>query len=484
LRRLRAALLLLGAALMLGACQTTQVVMNAPLPRDGAGAPAYKPGYSLLGLMGEPRGELFVALAFSGGGKRSAAFAYGALKGLRTLTVVDRGIRKPLLDEVDYISAVSGGSFPAAYYGLHRDRTFTDFEHDFLKRDVNAFIWGIYLLPWNWEWLINPFFGTNDAMAAVYDRLMFHGATYADLQARGLPMISVDATDLAGGLAFPFNQPSFDLLCSDLSSFPVSRAVAASSAFPILFTPITLASHRDGCLAHPPPGAPPAGWAEQAHSLSRATVLAANAERKMDPGRTQFVHLMDGGIADNLALRSLSNALVLVDDNDEEIRRLAAATRRVIVISVDGQATRDQTLGQRRVVGGIGRVISAVSSTQIDAYSFETLLLVDQQIKELTGKIRDLRCQQVGAPGGRDCNDVDGGLVQLSLGEIADLATRERLQAIPTSLTIPDEDVDALVAAGEAQVVGNPTLRALLADFQPDAVRRVAARRPKAGIGG
>ena len=49
---------------------------------------------------------------------------------------------------------------------------------------MNAFVWGIYLLPWNWEWLINPLFGTNDAMAAVYDRLMFHGATTPTLRSR------------------------------------------------------------------------------------------------------------------------------------------------------------------------------------------------------------------------------------------------------------------------------------------------------------
>ena len=478
--RLRAALTCV-LLLLLAACQTTQVTMNGPLPRDAAGAPVYGPGYSLLGLMTKPRGGIFLAVAFSGGGKRSAAFAYGALKGLRALTIIDDGARKPLLDEVDYISAVSGGSFPAAYYGLYRDKIFADFEKDFLKRDVNAFVWGIYLLPWNWEWLINPFFGTNDAMAAVYDRLMFHGATYADLEARGLPMISVDATDLAGGLAFPFNQTSFDLLCSNLETFPVSRAVAASSAFPILFSPITLVSHRQGCTAYPPPGAPPPGWAEPAHRLSRATVLAANAERKMDPERTQFVHLMDGGIADNLALRSMSNAFVLLDDDDEEIRRLAAATRRVLVISVDGQATRDQTLGQRRVVTGIGRTISAVSSTQIDAYSFETLLLVDRQVKELTEKIRALRCQQAPMLDGHDCNDVEGGLIQLSLGEIEDRATRERLQAIPTSLTIPDADVDALVAAGEAQMLNNPELRSLLAPFQPGAAQRVALRTRRVG---
>lgn len=453
--------------LCMAGCQTSQVAMNQPLPTDAAGAPVYRPGYTLLGMLHGPRAEILLALAFSGGGKRSAALAYGALRGLRAITVVENGQRRPLLDDVDYIASVSGGSFPATYYGLYRDEIFKSFETEFLKRDVNAFIWGIYLLPWNWEWLINPLFGTNDAMAGVYDRLIYHGATYADLEKQGLPMISVNATDIAGGTPFSFTQANFDLLCSDLSSFPVSRAVAASAGFPILFTPITLTSRRSGCLAYPPPGAPPPGWQKDAATLSRATVLARNAERQMDPNRTQFVHLMDGGISDNLALRSLSNALVVLDDNDAEVRRLANLTRRVIVISVDGQSSLDPTLGQRRVVSGIGQIISAVSGTQIDAYSFETLLLADQQVKELTQKIQRIRCETGKVIAGHACDDVKGALIQVSLSGIADDATRQRLQAIPTSLTIPDTDVDALVHQGETMIQTNPVLQSLIADFSP-----------------
>jgi NTE family protein len=467
-------LFLLLLLLAFGACQTSQVVMNQPLPKDAAGAPIYAPGYTLSDLLHAPRGEILLVLAFSGGGKRSAALAYGALLGLRSLTIQENGHRHALLDDVDYISAVSGGSFPAVHYGLYREQSFNSFEREFLKRDVNAFVYGIYLLPWNWEWLINPLFGTNDAMAAIYDRLMFHGATYAGLAKQGLPMISVEATDIAGGIAFPFNQRSFDLLCSDLSSFPVSRAVAASAAFPILFSPITLTSYRAGCLNYPPPSAPPNDARTGARTLSRASVLAANAARQMDPQQTRYVHLMDGGIADNLGLRSLSNALVLLDRDAAEFRRLASITRRVIVVSVDGQGTRDPSLGRRRVVTGLGQIISAVSSTQIDAYSFETLLLVDQQVKELTREMRRIRCDDGRKLAGHDCDDVQGAMIQISLSSIPDEATRQRLMAVPTSLTIPDADTDALVHEGRTLITSNPTLLELLADFGPASDTTVA----------
>jgi NTE family protein len=419
----------------------------------------------LTGLWHEPKGEIFLALAFSGGGKRSAAFAHGALRGLRAIPVTENGRVRPLLDEVDYIASVSGGSFPAMHYGLYRDKSFETFTHDFLKRDINAYIWGIYLLPWNWEWLINPYFGTNDAIAEVYDRLMFHGATYADLMKLGLPMISVNATDIAGGIAFPFNQASFDLLCSDLLSFPVARAVAASNGFPILFTPITLNSHRRDCTRYPPPDALAPGR-ESSGNLSRRAVLARQTERQMDPDRTRYLHLMDGGIADNLALRSMSNALIPLDEQKEILQRLAPVTRRIIIISVDGQAAGDPTIGKRRVVTGLGQIFRAVSGTQIDAYNFETLLLVDQQVKELTDKVRDIRCQQAAVLDGHACNDVKGALIHISLSGIADPAERRRMQAIPTGLTIPDADIDTLLTEGEKLIRTNPELLSLISDLE------------------
>jgi NTE family protein len=275
-------------------------------------------------------------------------------------------------------------------------------------------------------------------------------------------MISVNATDIAGGVAFPITQTSFDLLCSDLASFPVARAVAASNGFPILFTPITLASYRQNCLRYPPPGAPPPGWAEQESWLSRRAVLARNAERQMDPERTKYLHLMDGGIADNLALRSISNALILLDGDDTLLRRIAPATRRIVVISVDGQRSSDPTLGQRRIVTGIGQIFSAVSGSKIDAYSFETLLLADRQVQELADKIRRIRCEQGRTLEGYDCADVKGSLIQISIAGVRDEAVRQRLQAIPTGLTIPDADLDRLVAEGETLVQQDETLRAVL----------------------
>ena len=68
--------------------------------------------------------SLFVILTFSGGGTRAAAFSYGVMEALRDTEIRWKGEKKALLDEVDIISSVSGGSFTAAYYALHGNGIF------------------------------------------------------------------------------------------------------------------------------------------------------------------------------------------------------------------------------------------------------------------------------------------------------------------------------------------------------------------------
>ncbi len=66
-----------------------------------------------------------IIVAFSGGGTRAAAFSYGVLEFLRRTEVVDsKGRKVRLLDEVDVITGVSGGSFTALAYGLYGDKLF------------------------------------------------------------------------------------------------------------------------------------------------------------------------------------------------------------------------------------------------------------------------------------------------------------------------------------------------------------------------
>ncbi len=98
------------ALLSLAGCATRPV--NAP-------EATYRPdaGYQFLARQQGNR-ENIVILAFSGGGMRAAAFSYGVLELLRDTAMIDRnGVQRPLLDDVNVITGVSGGSFTALAYG-------------------------------------------------------------------------------------------------------------------------------------------------------------------------------------------------------------------------------------------------------------------------------------------------------------------------------------------------------------------------------
>lgn len=475
--------LLLAVMVTATGCATMQVTDSQPLPParlEPVGASRIsRGGYRLDALpVSEDAPDLIVLVAFSGGGKRSASFGYGALRGMRELMVGTRNGPKSLLSQVDAISGVSGGSFPAAYYGLYRDGAFGRFETDFLYQDTNSYIYGTYLLPWNWAWLVEPGVGTNDFMDRVYDRTMFHGATYRDLEARGRPLIAIGATDISWGTPLLLTQETFDLICSDLYAMPISRAVAASNGFPGLFSPITLTSHAAACGGRKP------GWVrrvspeERDNPLSRIGVEAFRAERYLDPHRTRYLHLADGGISDNLAMRGVGTMMQSLSPAGLRERGFLRA-RRVLVISVDGQGTQDSSVARRRNVGGIFSILGLVSGAQIDSYNFETLTAVTQQLALVTGALREARCAEAPVIDGAACGDVRSALVHLSLAEGPETPDKEKLLAIPTGLTLARGDVDLLIRAGHDAVTGSPELRRFLDEYPaipPSAIpRRVAA---------
>jgi NTE family protein len=300
---------------------------------------------------------------------------------------------------------------------------------------------------------------------------MFHGATFADLARRGRPIISITATDITNGATFPFLGTNFGLLCSDLDSYPVASAVAASNGFPGLFSPVNLKSYAAQCHGMRPPlaAAPSITPPENESAAARRRELAHLHDVYADPGLTEWVHLSDGGIADNLALRGLLNFFIVVQAEGKLFHEVALSTRRVVVLSVDGEAAPPTDLGREHYVGGLLQVISATSGTQIDAYNFETLALAREQVRHLTDRIRAERCAAGPVVNFHPCNDVSGTLIHLALSDIRDPVWRQRLSQIPTGLTIPDDDVDALVRYGEQLVRDEPVLNqtAREADFPP-----------------
>lgn len=285
---------LVALAVLLAATACAHYPVNPPLASVN---PSH--GYRYANLTLPRRDGTFVILTFSGGGSRAAGFAYGVLRQMQQ-TPMPNG--RTMLDYIDVISSVSGGSFTAMQFGLRGAEGLDTLKSDFLDKNIEGMLFkAAFLTPRNWLRLLSPNFHRIDLAQELYDAQLFHGADYAALQEAqkaGRPLIIANATELEIGSRFEWTQDQFDAICSDLTPVRVSRAVTSSSAFPGLLSPMVVNSYTNRCGYQAPQWVATAGRDEAVNPAR--TRLASELTSYLDPQR-QFLHLMDGGIADNIA---------------------------------------------------------------------------------------------------------------------------------------------------------------------------------------
>lgn len=415
--------------------------------------------------------EVLFVLAFSGGGTRAAALAYGVLEELNRNTVGRPGNPHRLLSEVDIISAVSGGSFTAAYYALWGDRIFSDFEARFLNKHIQSGLLLSSLAPWNVLRLASPTFSNSDLAAEYYDRWLFDGATFSDLTAKpGRPFLLVNASDIALGERFEFTQNQFDLIASDLSRFPIARSVAASSAFPVLLSPIVLNNYS---LAgqRPEPEWIKATLADPQASTRRKK-RALEARSYMDGVSRRFVHLLDGGITDNLGLRGLTDGLVERGNADTVLREFRLEkVRKIAVIVVNAQADADYDWDARQRSPRFRKLVSTVSRVALSRYSFETLELFKECASRLAKEMESRRlatgAEQPNAHSEQFASAVSNlYFVELHFNQLTDDADRRFFNAVPTGLQLPKKTVERLRHLAASQLAKNEEFQRLIQDLR------------------
>lgn len=398
--------------------------------------------------------DLFVVVTFSGGGTRAAALAYGVLEELRRTTVTVRGEPRNLLKEVDIISSVSGGSFTAAYYGARGDEIFQDggrFQKNFLYRNVEKDLLGAVANPYNWLRLASPEFGRIELATELYQELLFGDATFGDLErARSKPYLMINATDMTKGAPFTFVQSQFDPMCADLGSVSIARAVAASSNFPIAFTPLTLNSYPGTCRYRNP------DWVTGAlHSLEvnpRRYYRARVLERYQEKDRP-YVHLLDGGVSDNIGLRGPLASLESGDVMPSIINMInLEQITTLVVIIVDAKNETPTEFDRSPAPPGLVDVVNAIATVPLDNYSFDTLQLLQDVLR------RRNDAQRLSA----DLFKAELYRIMVSFDQIKDEAERARFFKIKTSFDLPDDEVNALRRKGGELLRQSPCFQALV----------------------
>ncbi len=411
--------------------------------------------------------ELLLYLTFSGGGTRASAFSYGVLEELRNTEVTINGQKQMLLNQVDAISGVSGGSFTAAYYGLFGDRIFDDFDQKFLKKNVQGGLTRrILIRPDNWVRLFSPFFQRSDLAAEYYDKILFEKKTFQDMAATKGPMININATDMVTGIRFGFSQDLFDLLCSDLSSYPVARAVTASSAVPVVLTPITLRNYSNDCGFTLPEQIE---RIRREHDISsRSFHQVSNIQPYMDSGKHKYIHLVDGGVSDNLGLRNAIDKVLILGDLWNTIKYFKQEnTRKVVFVVVNAETEVSSHWSLLGKAPTISAMFGAYSSVSVTRYNYETVMLLRESFRRWTEEVQQNRCGDSPIstePGG--CGDIKFYLVEVKFDALRDEAERHYFKGMPTSFKLSDKQVDDLRDAAHRILAESDEFQQLLAELK------------------
>ena len=439
-------LLLINLVLLLSACSITSPEMNRPIAVNKT---KIKPNKRLENFKKTTRSdELTLMMTFSGGGTRSAALSYGVLQKLRDTPVTIGGKKRRLLDEIDLISSVSGGSFTSAYYGLFGDRIFQDFEKKFLKRRVQTELLRLsFLSPKAWIRLAPSLFERSDLAAEFYNQVIFKKKTFADMRPDA-PIIVINATDLSNGQGFSFTGYHFNWICSELDSYPISRAVAASAAVPVVFSPITLKNHAGTCETSP------IVWQVQERNKQNRN-QAKRQKRQIDASRVKnyrddknlkYLHLVDGGVADNLGIRSIIDIVSFHNDNMWNAMQTYGLqkSKKMVFISVNAASFLNPNIGAVRITPSTVNVVDTTTTIQSNKYNTDTIDLLRSQFPKWKQQVQTGRCQQAKST---DCADIEFQLIEINLEDLNDSEIAE-LGIVPTALELPHKTIEQLKSAG------------------------------------
>ena len=130
------------------------------------------------------------------------------------------------------------------------------------------------------------------------------------------------------------NSRSFQL--NETAVKVVARAVAASSAVPVVLSPVTLKNFAGSCDYQIPAWVP---IALKDQERTPAKLQARTLMEYRDTSRRPYLHLVDGGVSDNLGLRSFYNNTSIVDQPGSFANQLQLQEGgNILIISVDARA--------------------------------------------------------------------------------------------------------------------------------------------------
>jgi len=407
--------------------------------------------------------DTVVALSFSGGGTRAAAFSYGVLTAFDETPTPGRSTS--LLNRIDFVTGVSGGSVLAAYYGLKKRAALADFKQRFLLRNAEE----------NLQMNLNLLSiakglqgGINDPnlFPKWLDDNLFEHATFKTLLYQRRPYIWINASDIYDRTPFVFGRVLFGALCSDLANYPISMAVAASAAVPVVFAPVVIQGYPGGCAVPLP------DWVHRVRRDPNAPPLLRNfadAMYRYHSGEVRYVKLLDGGIVDNYGLAGFTIARLASNTPYGPLQpEEGVKLRRMLFLVIDSGRAPSGTWSQT-VEGPSGaNLITAASDTATESGAVGSYSSFQNTMSDWQEALVDWRCKlsaadrhRYGAPPGWNCRDVKIFVGRVAFDQL-DPQRAAALNAVETAFKLPPEQVEMVISAGHDALKSNTVFRSFL----------------------
>jgi NTE family protein len=425
-----------------------------------------------------------ILVAVSGGGSRAAALGWVVLRELRKFQYATDGQPRNLIDDIGVISSVSGGSVISAHFALYGPDGLDRFEPDFLVPDNTRALELDAVNPVTWIKLAITGSSRIDLVEALFDQQLFKQKTFSEINQPGKPYLILNATDMASGEVFAFTPGRFNDICADLDREPISAGVAASAAVPIVFSPVALRNYSltDCRDAIAPPWIANKLDGHFAPYVNLEQFKLARYANDLRHGKNSFraidyLYLLDGGLADNLAIHGLLETIsspyaarALVDRGSATQGRetiLSALNtgriKKLAVIVINARADPANTIYQTPTRPGILGMIGSVTSIPIDS----TTSSVSSQMEVLLAQLNAAGAGGAGDPQFKGLNiyGIQVDFDQLRASDPKQRELREKANKIPTLWTISKDNRDVLEQAGTLLLHQHPCFQRLLLDM-------------------
>jgi NTE family protein len=188
----------------------------------------------------------------------------------------------------------------------------------------------------------------------------------------------------------------------------------------------------------------------------------------LDAKKRPYIHLLDGGLADNIGMRSVLELSALVGDLESSFEVLGVKKiKKLVYLMVSAETDPDVNQYKLDEVPSLTRVLNTLLDIPVNRYSDDTFELMNQIVTEWRLQLR----KRGKTDGGVFTADADIYFINVSFSELEDLEEQARLMSIPTNLSLTDSQLDQLLLAASKLLRNDKDFQRLLRDLEMEAAK-------------